>query len=65
MADATITFALTPVQREDIKSAATAYGVSVSEYIRFCCYQQQKRQLKSKDVAQFMLAGQLELPLRG
>ena len=65
MADATITFALTPVQREDIKSAAAAYGVSVSEYIRFCCYQQQKRQLKSKDVAQFMLAGQLELPLRG
>jgi hypothetical protein len=65
MAEATITFALTSTQREDIQSSARTYGVGVSEYIRFCCYQQQKRQLKSKDVAQFMLAGQLELPMRG
>jgi hypothetical protein len=77
MAKHTITFSLDGVQRADTRAKAHAYGVSTSEYIRFCLAQQAKRELKKRDVrylnnpwavqehSPFTLPGQLELEVRG
>ena len=50
MAEHTITFSLDPVQRADTVAKAKAYGVPVSEYIRFCLAQQARRELKKRDI---------------
>jgi hypothetical protein len=77
MAEHTITFSLDPVQRADTVAKAKAYGVPVSEYIRFCLAQQARRELKKRDIrflnnplgarddSQFIIPGQLELEVRG
>jgi hypothetical protein len=71
-----ITFSLDEVQRADTVAKAHSYGVSVSEYIRFCLAQQAKRELKKRDVrflsgplevqddSRFILPGQLGLEVR-
>jgi hypothetical protein len=77
MADHSITFSLDSVQRADTVAKAKGYGVSVSEYIRFCLAQQARRELKKRDTwflskplgtrddSQFIIPGQLELEVRG
>ena len=77
MAEHTITFSLDPVQRADTVAKAKGYGVSVSEYVRFCLAQQARRELKKRDIrflnnpiavddnTAFVLPGQRELEVRG
>jgi len=77
MAKNTITFSLGEAQRGDTIAKAKGYGIATSEYIRFCLYQQAKRELKKRDIrflnnplgarddSSFVLPGQLELEVRG
>lgn len=76
MAKHTITFSLDEVQRADTVAKAHSYGVSASEYIRFCLAQQAKRELRKRDIRFLnnplavqddfgsILPGQLELEVR-